>query len=264
MQSQQRRPLGVELEHLVDGRLLPDEREAVFVSGSLVAGWQHANSDVDLYVITDAEPASAPAAYSRVRLEPDLVPIVVGFAEGRRFDVEYWQEGQVDQVLAKVESFDLEGEESAGSDLGAEEADFLYRLSVGVALEGEDWLRRRQTALEHSAIRPIFTSLAFNHADGFIEDAVGLLRSGDHETAILCAHRGFQLVVDGLLAHYGELSPSAKWRARKVHAAHPAELAWERYWELETMRGLDLDRPATWVEDVLQECQRIMEAVDIG
>src|SRR5205085_7176355 len=43
----------VSVESLASSGALPAEYEAIFVSGSVIEGWGHANSDLDVYVITD-------------------------------------------------------------------------------------------------------------------------------------------------------------------------------------------------------------------
>ena len=204
------------LERLRDEGLIPAEATAVYLSGSLVAGLGHANSDVDLFVVADERPAVEPSGELRRPLEPTTVPLV----------------------------------------------DFLYRLAVAQPLVGSDWLAERQRELEGARFPLLLAARAFTEADTYVEDALGLLQSDDPASAVLAARSAFGYTVDGLLAYAGELSPSAKWRARKLARARPAELSWDDYWRIETMRDLDAARPEAWVELVLERCQDITGRID--
>ena len=250
------------LERLRDEGLIPAEATAVYLSGSLVAGLGHANSDVDLFVVADERPAVEPSGELRRPLEPTTVPIVVCWFGATRVDTEYWTPGQVSQLVARVADTDLGGGRIAGVDISDDDVDFLYRLAVAQPLVGSDWLAERQRELEGARFPLLLAARAFTEADTYVEDALGLLQSDDPASAVLAARSAFGYTVDGLLAYAGELSPSAKWRARKLARARPAELSWDDYWRIETMRDLDAARPEAWVELVLERCQDITGRID--
>jgi len=243
---------------------IPGSWTCIFVSGSIVAGWGHANSDLDIYVVTDKRLSIPSTAVLPVGgITPADVPVLEGFVDDRRWDVELWLEDQVEQVLSKVTAVDMtEGGTTAA--LSPEHIDFLYRISIGVALDGAEWLAEKQRILAESQFRVLLAGRAFNDADGWIDDAVGLLQSSDPRSAVLAAREAFTLVVDGLLASHGEFAPNHKWRAQKMLRARPDELRFEEYWAIETMRGLDPDDPSRWVVHVLEVCQRLMSEVDLG
>jgi hypothetical protein len=256
----------ITLERLRDESIVPDSVEplCVFLSGSIIAGWGHQNSDVDVYVVTESPPDVEPSEWAPRPVDPPSIPIVIRFVDGTRWDVEYWLDAQVDQVLDKVVSADLEGDRIAGFNLTPDDKDFIYRLAIGRPVAGAEWLRRRQDALDRARYATIVASFAFNEADSFIEDAVGQLQSGDDVSAVLAVRIAFGLAVDGLLATKGELSPSPKWRARKMRRACPPEISWDDYWSLETMRDFDADDPAGWVRQVIERCQEVTLAVDLS
>lgn len=242
-------------------RAIPADTASVFVSGSLVVDWGHATSDVDIYVIADAEPPVEPEIVFTTTLDPAGVPCVVEFVEGRRWDVEYWRPVQVDQLLERVSAADLP---RADSILNPTEADFLYRLSIGVAVQGQEWLEGRQERVRASRIRTIFAAAAFEDADGYVDDASGMLQSGDLESGVLAARAAFGAAVDGALYAEGQLARNPKWRARKVRRAAAAFLPWELYWETETMRDFDAADPGAWITSTLELCQRLMMEVDVS
>ena len=254
----------VSVESLATSGALPAEYEAIFVSGSVIEGWGHANSDLDVYVITDHPVVGERVTFEYVRLDPTDLPSLSVYPSGRRIDVEYWRPSQIDQLLAKVAELPQLGAQSAGSDLEWLEIAILDRISVGRALENEPWLEEVKKRVRESAIRAILTSHKFNLADSLFNDASGLLSSGDLESAVLAARRGFDLTIDGLLAACGELAPSHKWRARKMRRAQPAELGWEEFWRIAVMADLAALGERRWVTMVVTRCQTLIGSVEIG
>jgi hypothetical protein len=242
----------------------PGDLVSAFVSGSIVAGWGHHNSDVDLFVVTDAAADLDGGGLRVTRLTESAAPIVTHYVGERRWDVEYWLARQVEQLLAGVEKIDLQGMDGHADLVSDEEVKFLYQLSIARAIAGEDWLRDIQQRLAASPLRLALAARAFNRADNAIDDAAGMIRSGDDRSAILAAQMAYGLAVDGYLAANGEICPTHKWRARKVAQAKLDGLDPDAYWALETMRDLDPDQPGRWVELVLEECRRLMLEVDFA
>ncbi len=64
------------------------------------------------------------------------------------------------------------------------ETSFIQRLSFTQPLEGAEWIR---------------------------QDAVGMLSSGDLESAVLAARLALDRAVDALLASHGEIEAQPKW-----------------------------------------------------
>ena len=120
----------------------------------------------------------------------------------------------------------------------------------------------RQEALRAARLNLLVASRRFSQADSSIEDALGLLETGDQPTALLAASIAFTFVVDGLVAAEGELSPNPKWRAEKVRCAQSNALSWDEYWDLETRRHLDPAQPEPWIRHVLARCQELMLSLD--
>src|SRR5205807_1773478 len=70
---------------------IPASAVCVFVSGSLVAGWGHGTSDVDLYVVSTEPAQVAAAAELELGLSGQAVPVVSATGPGGlRYDVEHW------------------------------------------------------------------------------------------------------------------------------------------------------------------------------
>ncbi|WP_346184400.1 nucleotidyltransferase domain-containing protein [Streptomyces osmaniensis] len=248
---------------LRDEGLLPDAPLAVYCAGSVVRGWGNPTSDVDVYVVT-AEPWQGKQAEQvALRLDPRNIAVEVLVHEGRRWDVEYWTDGQVKQVLAKVSRQALESGADLGSLLEPAEYDLLDGITHGLDVTDPSWRLMRTEDVSASALRTLLVSRALLRYDEYAEDAVGQLAAGDHESAVVTAKLAFGFAVDALLAGHGWWGKSPKWRARRFRAAAPPELTFEQYWRLETMADFDLDDPRRWVESVLMLGGRISMEVEL-
>jgi hypothetical protein len=250
------------LRDLPEAIVLPGNAVCVFVSGSLVAGWGHAASDVDLYIVTDLPVTVEPTALLDLKLSPAAIPIVTAYESGQRYDVEYWTTGQVGTMLdAVTPAGDLT---SRHPRLSPGDVDCFYRISVGVALTGAPWLRRAQERLAASALPRFLAADEFGAVDSYVEDAVGLIEVGDRESAVLAARRAFGHAVDGYLAARGSLSPKEKWRYRKLTELPDGPLGPDEYWSLETMRDLDPEDPRPWIMRVIEVCNSLIMEVDFS
>jgi HEPN domain-containing protein len=140
---------------------------------------------------------------------------------------------------------------------------FAQRLPFSLVAEGHDWVKRRTAEFDSSAIRTMLATKALYQLDLLSEDALGMVEAGDTESAVLAARQAFGYAVEALLCSHGEYTEQDKWRARRLRSVAPAELEYEEYWELETMRGFDSAEPGAWVERVLRVCQRIANEVQL-
>ncbi|SEB99118.1 hypothetical protein SAMN05428945_1729 [Streptomyces sp. 2224.1] len=244
--------------------LAPDDPVAVVVVGSVTRGWAHAASDFDLYVLTGA-PCRMPGARTvAVPLHPDTVTSVDFTDGGRRYEVTYWTDAQVGQMLEKVTWDAFDSDESSLRILTSNEELFLERLSGGVALTGADWLKRRAEQLHDSAYRAFVATRSLSEADGKVEQALGMLETGDTHSAVLAAKVAFQQATDALLDSHGVYGThTPKWRARRVQDARLDALPFERYWALETMADFDPQRPEEWVRRTVEFCKDLSLEVEI-
>jgi predicted nucleotidyltransferase len=256
------------IHDLREARLVPEDAVAVYISGSRVLGWGHANSDIDLFIVASELPApdaTGADEISSFHLSTDPAEILVGvaFVGGERCDLEYWRETQVEQLLQRVEESDIAGGRPPPA-LITRETEFLFRLGVGQALLGSEWLAERQARLEESDFRAVCAAIWLDKADAFVDDAVGLLQSGDPHSAALAAREGFGFTIDALLAYAGSLHPNVKWRARKLRTTPLTAISFDEYWAYETMADLDQEDPAPWVERVLARTQELMLGMELS
>jgi hypothetical protein len=251
------------LPELLSRDLLPPDRLAVYAGGSLVRGWGNASSDLDIYVITTQRCHPGGAQTDTVALEPDSVPALPIYVGDRRWDIEYWLDSQVDQLLGKVSRDILASDEPAGRRMTDAEIGHLQRLSHAAPIEGDDWLGRRREQFAASAADTVMTLRALHFQDIYAEDATGQLAAGDVSSSVLSVKLAFRYAIEALLASCGEFGESPKWFARRFQAAKPQQMSFEEYWAIETMRTFDPAAPEKWVEEVLRACQRIASEVSI-
>lgn len=248
---------------LAEQGLVPATGLAAFVVGSTARGWAHHTSDVDLVVVCGEPFEDDRTLRHDVPLEPDHLPVVAFQHADRRWEVKYWLDGQVDQLLAKV-GWDRFGDDrTVGHRLAEVETLFLSRLRTCLPVSGRLWIERRRGQLDGSAFRSLLMMQALTDADEAAEDSVGQLAAGEAHGAVLSARNAFGYAVEALLISHGDYEANLKWRARRFRAAAPALLSFVDYWAIETMRDLEPDRPGEWVERVIELCKTVSMEVEV-
>ncbi|MEU9050269.1 nucleotidyltransferase domain-containing protein [Streptomyces sp. NPDC048384] len=251
------------LPELAGRGLLPASYRSAFVVGSLARGWANAASDVDIYVVGDT-PWSGPASAAfRVSLGHPEVPTDSWYTDDRRWELKYWTTGQLAEVLDKVSWDSFETALPIGQLLGRDEEQLLERLLFCRPLDGEQWVEEQRQLIRASAFGASVVSYCLTNADDFVDDALGQLAEGDTTSAVLSARQAFGHAVDGLLASHGECNRLVKWRARRMLAACPKALPFERYWAVETMTDFDAAAPDVWVRDVVALCKSLSLEIEV-
>jgi hypothetical protein len=252
-------PTSYYLAELGRRELLPQSTMALYLAGSLVRGWGNDASDLDIYVILSDQWDGPSGRRLPVPLVPATVPLEITVVDGRRWEITYWLDAQVDQFLARVS---IDGYQGGAGGLEVAEYAFLERLTYARPLLGADWLAQRRSAVESSSLRSMVIAKHLDGLDNQSEDATGMLAVNDLDSAVLAARDAFGFAVDALLACHGELGYGRKWRARRVRSIESAVLPFDDYWSLETMRTFDPEDPGAWVTEVLRRCQEI--AIEIS
>lgn len=242
--------------------LLPTNALATYVVGSTARGWAHGTSDTDLVVVS-AEPIAEPHLFMPVPLDPDTVPVAQFSHDGRRFEVKYWLDRQVDQLFDKISWSTFAADHEIEYRLAIAEQVFCARLMCCVPLSGQDWIEQRRRQLTDSAFRSIMIGQALAEADDAIKAAVGQLAAGNAEDAVLLARTAFESVAEALLFDRGDYEAGPKWRARRFRTAAPEHLTFERYWSIQSMRTFDPMNPERWVTMVIELCQQITLEIEL-
>ncbi len=244
--------------------LLPNDGLAVVLAGSAARGWDNGSSDYDFYVVTTRSWVSETCQAVVIPLHPPTVPVEIVYHAGRRWELRYWLNSQIDQVFEKVSWTEFERDRTERQVLSPPEELLLARLTDCALLRGQDWLADRRARLAESAFRPIVVARSLAAADDSVEDAMGQLAAGQVHSAVLAAKQALGHTVDALLEQHGEYgSYLSKWRPQRFQAAHPAALGFDQYWDLETMRTYDPLNPGKWINDVLTICQDVAAKVII-
>jgi hypothetical protein len=253
----------ISIDALRHAGVFPGDTVAAYISGSAAVGWNNELSDYDVYVVTREVPEVAQSFWIRVAANPTRVPAVLTKIGGNRFDIEYWTEGQVTQIVEHAATDSPDVAARRDPNLTLDEVDLVYRLLIAVPVVGAEWLEAQKERLRRSHIREAIAVNHLNTADGRIDDALGQLDAGDSASAVLAAREAFSHVVDAIAAISGDIGPNPKWRARRVMTLEPAVLPWDDYWAIETMQGFDPDSPHKWVLETIDRCRSLMLEVPL-
>jgi hypothetical protein len=236
----------------------PDDTVAAFLSGSLARGWGNETSDLDVLVISRDFFEGAEGERIHVALQPDTLGSARIFADGRRWDIQYWSQGQVEQLLNKVSWASYEDPAMPWASAAPEEIAMLERLPYAVAAEGEDWIEDVRRDLLESGHRFVLVGMSLRMAGNYIEDAAGQMESGDMHSAVLATRLAFGHTVDAVQASLGQFGSTwPKWRARRMALVDSPDLSYEQYWAVETMEAFRQDDPAAWIDSTLQACRHL-------
>jgi hypothetical protein len=241
--------------------LLPAAVRAVFITGSVTRGWANPASDVDVYVVSADDTWTGTGAL-HVPLRPDVVPTATTVLGGRRWELKYWLDDQIRQVLDKM-SWSSIGSRPVADLLGKTEVGLLARICTCVPITGADWVARVRGEIQASPFQAVLVAESATAARFAMEDAAGQAAAADLESAVLSARLAFGHAVDALLLQRGELDRSPKWRARRMRGVAPPELSFTAYWEVESMTGLDPAAPRDWVGDVLRRSAELLDHVAV-
>ncbi|WP_369173402.1 hypothetical protein AB5J49_38045 [Streptomyces sp. R28] len=244
--------------------LVPEDTLALFNVGSVARGWANPSSDFDFYLVSRTVPTIEGARTVPVPLSHETISTFDFQAEERRWEVSYWLDSQVDQMLAKVSWAEFDAGVSSLKVMVDTEELFLERITTGLPLLGEGWVKERREELYGTAYKAFVTTRSLAEADGNVEDALGMLDVGDIESAVMAARKALGHATDAVLegsGNYGSRTP--KWRARRVKEARLDALPFEKFWALETMADYDAGDPGAWVRRVVTLCKDLSIEVEI-
>jgi hypothetical protein len=253
------------LSHLKNAGLLPADLLSVFCVGSAARGWANESSDNNFYVLSREPWRHEQMSVKPAPLDPPTIPVHVTYADGKCWKLKYWTAAQVDQMLGKVSRTRFAARTGDGSPLAEIEELFLERVLTGLPVTGEDWLADCRRRVEAGAFRAFTVTRSLAGMGREARAAGQALAADDVHRAVLAAHSAFGWSVDAVLESHGDFGAyTPKWRARRMREVSSPILPFERYWELETMAGLDPDRPAAWVGEVLAHCEMVAVSINVG
>ena len=232
-----------------------------YASGSVIQGWGHANSDLDLFMVTDEKflvDDSLEFFERHVTTADPVMHIVLGEFGAYRADIEVWRACQIDEIIGRfaagLPSQDAPEVEKA-------EQDMLYRLASARPLHGAAWWSARREALLDSRYGLWLAENRKLIAETFLEDVGGLLISGDNLTATFAAFQAFLGALEALLALYGDYTVNRKWLHRRLETYQPKEVSLPEARAALLMAGAAED-PGGWAERTARSAQRMLLAVE--
>ncbi|MBK3571229.1 hypothetical protein [Streptomyces sp. MBT62] len=244
------------LAALHENGLPTPEAAAVFCGGPAARGWSDVVAEVRVRIVTEQSWGLPGAWPQSVPLDPGSVAALRVRVADRTVRLTCWTAAQVEAVLAKVTRERFEVPRAAPLLVEAEEL-LVEDLLTGCVVSGSRWISGQRVIAAAGAFREFVVTRSLGDAEGAVEDALGQLASGDVHSAVLSARKAFGHVVDSVLelaGCYGSYAPEL--RSRRFEEARTALMTYEEYWRLETMAGLDIDRPADWVEQVVEFCEK--------
>jgi hypothetical protein len=187
--------------------LLEFEPMTVYVSGSQYDGFGHAESDIDVFVVSKDK-----KLIKRLTQQH--------FVAGDRIDIEYWPLEALSGPLLALQKFQAHGFAfDAWPQLRPNMREFLHRTLIANPITNPNtWQELKSQINPRSLAAENYwynTRLFFD----FQEDTSGLLESDELLTALLCSRIALERALDTLLHAYGETNPSAKWIFKKLQRA---------------------------------------------
>jgi hypothetical protein len=254
---------GLTLDVLREHAHVPADLLCAYASGSVVAGWGHTESNLNVYLVCAAEVAPEgclhkPIAGPEGTFEGGTIPTIDTQVSDIRVVAEYWPAERIEAMVLRCE------DEVGRSLLTAHNVEFLYRLGVGVAIHGDDWLAATRERVQRSNLKAILMSRAIEATGQSLEDTSGLLDTGDHVSALLTVQRAFRCVVEAVLVDAGHIPPTPRWRGRKLREARPRLLSFDEFWAWQTMAGFDPERPDVWIRRLAERCAALQIELDVG
>ncbi|MFI6683004.1 hypothetical protein [Streptomyces sp. NPDC050485] len=204
------------------------EAKAVCMTGSTAAGWGNTFSDVDIYAFSDVDldlpvdetmetwPGSDP---SGVRWHNWM-----GVYDNARIDLKVWPTDTLARALAPY--LDNEAEFCATGDFLQ---DFIYRLSIGVPLKGDEFFQEMRDLLDSSSYRRALARSLKADAENCLTDVAGQLDSGDDMTARVSAGLAAGFVADAALVLAGQLCRRKKWLLRRIESTPGCGITVDEY-----------------------------------
>lgn len=207
-----------------------DAAQAVCWTGSTAAGWGNALSDIDLYAFADVEIELPCDDTSETWPRDDRSGVRWSNWMGRYgdacVDLKIWPLDALEAILAPYRSTDEP--ESCG--LSDDMQDFIYRVSIAVALRDDDafFVRARSAILDSCYNRALARRLKIL-AENQLNDVAGQLQSGDVSSARLSATLAASTTADHCLLLAGDLCRRPKWLMRRLKARPECGITVEEY-----------------------------------
>ena len=203
-------------------KLADDPRmNAVYLGGSLTAGLGSSTSDVDVFVLLEAEDDGI-ARQIRVGDE--------------RLDVETYTVGWVRDALAKLGRWSSSRRQLRHEALSAEQLDFLIRMRDAEVIKDSSSLAALRSALAaaEDRLRQHALSSWALEANGHLSDLKGALQDDDHGSAGLMTQSLLSCAGKAVTTAAGDLYFNSKWVHRQLRRSLPEDFPHDLFRELQS------------------------------
>jgi predicted nucleotidyltransferase len=208
-------------------RLKKDPKDIVFVTGSIAEGTGDSESDLDVYVLTDARGFQARAddfsPERRTMQRRRRVGIMYDHIGGADLDIEVHLRSSFEDLLDALQAlnpWDSGDIALSFGSLGSFEHDtaveMLHRLRIGEPAGNADEFEQLRRRLDHRRFVVWNVHHAILRSRGAIEDARRSLRQQDDENAYLKVSVLYDVLGDAFLFARGESIDRRKWRLPKL------------------------------------------------
>jgi len=219
----------------------------VYLSGSLQAGLGSSASDVDLFVVGETEPDGAEA---RQFLSGDL-----------RVDVEFRRPAQIEAMMSALGSYTVSREDQSQHRLDRSLLDDAVRLKIGADLKRHLLLEQARTRIDDTTLRRVLIGTYLDEVRNAQEDAVGVLRDRDFQSAWLSSFQLLMAAFQAFLAGCGELYIGGKWTWQKLsRVAERDELPLRLFRTVLLGEGLGPEESESLVKDRVHLAQALAVA----
>jgi len=197
---------GIPYESVLAVEGLPDALTVSYLSGSLVAGYGNAWSDIDVYVVGDRKPIGEHVVAERGSL------VSVHYEFCRRIDFEFWDSRTVSALSERLAAFRV-GELVPDEYFSSGEEAFIHRLRIGVTTADQTAaLEKLRSPFDFELFRRYLIQKSLRWVDHLVEDVCGMVESGDHLLSVVTARRMAGRAVDAYCHFRGSTDSSLKWR----------------------------------------------------
>lgn len=203
-----------------------DKVEAVYLSGSLLAGLGTPTSDVDLFAVL-ADQAERPARQLLVR--------------GERVDIEYLDIATLAEALERVAAVDFRRERLTVPLFLESPLDLLVRFSLAEVIKPSPALTRlrERVAAQADHLRRVLLTRYAMQVTQALEDFEGACAQRDWDSAVWLGQQMLTHAGKALAAAAGDLYVNRKWVYRQLARTMPASFP---------MRSFRFFQQGTWAQ----------------
>lgn len=245
-------------ESVLLAEILPHSPRSVWLAGSIIEGLGTATSDLDIYAVVksiDDIPGLTRRSQGKA--------IKVVFMQGRRLDIEFWEERSLDGVIKSFAEIPLENPNANIVDaLDEESVQLIARIHLSKPIFGGDFLQELRRSIHVSRFCSYLRENKRHYVDDAFDDTTGAHLAGDYQSACLRARDTVEFSVDVLLHACGRINVKHKhrWRLMSQLTSERPELKpiQDKYWRLATLIPSDQADMRDYIEKALEFSELIM------